>query len=155
MKKITLCGSTRFKQAFIDWNKRLSLEGNVVYSVSCFMHAGDTITDEQKILLDKVHKEKIMASDMIFVLDIGGYIGESTFSEIKFAEEDNKEIRFLSIMDPYYVMPDDPMKKYEKLLAGCDQLINCNHQEHLITRMNDEETAGIEMIKHAMSLIKK
>lgn len=35
---ITLCGSTRFKDAFGEINKRLTLEGNVVLSVGLFSH---------------------------------------------------------------------------------------------------------------------
>ena len=32
-KVITLCGSTRFKDEFIEAQKRLTLEGNIVISV--------------------------------------------------------------------------------------------------------------------------
>ena len=37
-KVITLCGSTRFKDEFIETQKRLTLEGNIVISV---WHSGD------------------------------------------------------------------------------------------------------------------
>lgn len=40
-KVITLCGSTRFKDAFMETQKRLTLEGNIVISVSLFGHSGD------------------------------------------------------------------------------------------------------------------
>ena len=40
-KVITLCGSTRFKDAFIEAQKRLTLEGNIVISVGLFGHSGD------------------------------------------------------------------------------------------------------------------
>ena len=96
MEKITLCGSTKFKEAFEYWNKKLSLEGNVVYSVSCFGHSGDNLTYSQKELLDKVHFSKIDNSDEIFVLDVDGYIGESTNNEILYAKLQGKRITFLS-----------------------------------------------------------
>ena len=40
-KVITLCGSTRFKDEFMETQKRLTLEGNIVISVGLFGHAGD------------------------------------------------------------------------------------------------------------------
>jgi len=45
-KVITLCGSTRFKDDFERINKALTLAGNIVISVGCFGHAGDTFTEE-------------------------------------------------------------------------------------------------------------
>ena len=38
---ITLCGSTRFKNEYMDVQKRLTLEGNIVISVGLFGHSGD------------------------------------------------------------------------------------------------------------------
>ncbi len=38
---ITLCGSTRFKNEFMEAQKRLTLEGNIVISVGLFGHSGD------------------------------------------------------------------------------------------------------------------
>jgi len=96
MRKITLCGSTKFKEHFEYWNKKLSLEGNIVYSVSCFRHSGDSLTDKEKEILDEVHLKKIDNSDEIFVLDVDGYIGESTNNEILYAKTHNKKINFLS-----------------------------------------------------------
>ena len=40
-KVITLCGSTRFKDAFLEAQKRLTLEGNIVASIGLFGHSGD------------------------------------------------------------------------------------------------------------------
>ena len=84
-KVITLCGSTKFKNEFIEENKRLTLEGNIVISVGCFGHSGDVFTDEQKVLLDDIHKRKIDMADAIYVIDVNGYIGNSTKSEIEYA----------------------------------------------------------------------
>ena len=91
-KVITLCGSTKFKEDFERINKELTLQGNIVLSVGCFGHAGDSFTDEQKEMLDDIHKRKIDMADAIFVINKGGYIGESTKSEIQYAKEHNKEI---------------------------------------------------------------
>lgn len=97
MKKITLCGSTKFKKEFEAINIQLTLEGNVVYSVASFAHA-DNIewTKEQKEILDEVHKRKIDNSEGIFVIDVDGYIGESTQGEIEYAESKGKFVKYLS-----------------------------------------------------------
>jgi hypothetical protein len=85
MNVITLCGSTKFKEEFEKTNKELTLKGNVVFSVALYGHKGDIITNEQKVLLDQVHRWKIDLSDGIFVINKGGYIGESTKKEIEYA----------------------------------------------------------------------
>lgn len=96
-KKITLCGSTKFKQAFEIINKQLSLEGYVVYSVAFFAHADDVeLTSDQKEMLDNVHKQKIENSDAILVINIDGYIGDSTRNEIEYAQSLNKTVKYLS-----------------------------------------------------------
>ncbi|MBR6028457.1 MAG: hypothetical protein IKP40_05145 [Clostridia bacterium] len=101
---ITLCGSTRFRDAFMEAQKRLTLEGNIVISVGLFGHAGDaevweglsedTLT-RTKEMLDDMHKRKIDMADAIYVINVGGYIGESTRSEIAYARAAGKEVRWL------------------------------------------------------------
>lgn len=98
MKKynvITLCGSTRFKEDFERVNRELTLAGNIVISVGCFGHAGDVFTDEEKVMLDDIHKRKIDMADYIYVINKNGYIGESTKSEIKYALEHNKGVMLM------------------------------------------------------------
>lgn len=102
-KVITLCGSTKFKDAYFYWNRKLSLdEDAVVISVTAFGHSGDAITPEQKEQLDQIHKHKIDLADEIFVLDQGGYIGDSTRSEILYATKEHKKVRYLSHEFPEY-----------------------------------------------------
>ena len=103
-KVITLCGSTRFEDAFMDAQKKLTLEGNIVISVGLFGHSGDsevwegmsedTLT-KTKIMLDDMHKRKIDMADEIFVINVGGYIGSSTRSEIEYANTNGKPVRYL------------------------------------------------------------
>lgn len=93
-KVITLCGSTRFKKEFEETNKRLTLEGNVVISVGCFGHAGDVFTDEQKVMLDDIHRQKIEMADEIFVINKDYYIGKSTRAEIEYAKKLGKKINY-------------------------------------------------------------
>ena len=40
-KVITLCGSTKFKEEYLNAQKLLTLEGNIVISVGLFGHSGD------------------------------------------------------------------------------------------------------------------
>ena len=96
-KVITLCGSTRFKEEFLREQKRLTLEGNIVISVGLFGHSGDdeVWTEGTKEMLDDMHKRKIDMADEIFVINVGGYVGESTRSEIEYAEEKGKTVRYL------------------------------------------------------------
>lgn len=95
-KVITLCGSTKFKDDFLKEQKRLTLEGNIVISVGLFGHSGDNeaMDIKTKEMLDDMHKRKIDMADEIFVVNVGGYIGESTASEIEYAKSHNKPIRY-------------------------------------------------------------
>jgi len=97
-KVITLCGSTKFKTEFLEVQKQLTLQGNIVVSVGLFGHSGDTEVWESgtKEMLDDMHKHKIAMADEIYVIDVGGYIGESTNSEIAYATSLGKPIRYYS-----------------------------------------------------------
>ena len=96
-KVITLCGSTRFKDEFLNTQKRLTLEGNIVISVGLFGHSGDeeVWTEGTKEMLDDMHLRKIDMADEIFVIDVGGYIGASTRKEIGYAKAEGKVVRYL------------------------------------------------------------
>ena len=96
-KIITLCGSTRFKDEFIKAQKDLTLQGNIVISVGLFGHSGDVEAwdGQTKTMLDDMHKCKIDLADEIFVINVGGYIGKSTASEIQYAHEHGKKIHYL------------------------------------------------------------
>lgn len=111
-KIVCLCGSTRFYRTFRDFNKRLTLQGIIVLSIGCEHHSDDElgITDEQKIELDELHKCKIDLADEVLVLDVNGYIGSSTKSEIEYAKSRGKSIRYLSKEFPGYREPVDPME---------------------------------------------
>lgn len=94
---ITLCGSTKFKKQFIEAQKRLTLEGNIVISVGLFGHSGDdeVWTEGTKAMLDDMHLRKIDMADEIFVINVGGYIGQSTSNEIAYARSKGIAVRYL------------------------------------------------------------
>lgn len=96
-KVITLCGSTRFKDEFMEAQKRLSLAGNIVISVGLFGHSGDEEVWKPgvKEMLDDMHLRKIDMADEIFVVNPGGYIGESTRREIAYATKTGKKVNYL------------------------------------------------------------
>jgi len=92
---VCLCGSTRFKDTFMAETKRLTLEGKIVVSVGFFGHADGMPTVEEKVRLDELHLRKIDLADEILILNVDGYIGESTKRELAYAEKNGKCIRFL------------------------------------------------------------
>lgn len=96
-KVITLCGSTKFKEQFIAEQKRLTLQGYIVICVGLFGHSGDdeVWSEDTKIMLDDMHKRKIDMADEIFVINVGGYIGKSTKSEIEYAKMTGKIVKYL------------------------------------------------------------
>lgn len=103
-KVITLCGSTRFKDDFMRVQKELTLKGNIVISVGLFGHSGDDevwdgmdegTLSKTKEMLDDMHKRKIDMADEIFVINVGGYIGNSTRSEIEYAIKNGKKVNYL------------------------------------------------------------
>lgn len=96
-KVITLCGSTRFKEQFLETQKLLTLKGNIVISVGMFGHSGDNEVwlEDTKQMLDDMHKRKIDMADEVFVINVNGYIGSSTRSEIEYALKTGKKVNYL------------------------------------------------------------
>jgi hypothetical protein len=101
-KIVTLCGSTRFYEA---WQQAIfdeTVAGKIVLSVGFYPHAADKahaahvgITPEQKVALDALHLRKIEISDEVLILNVCGYIGESTANELAHARRLGKVVRFL------------------------------------------------------------
>ncbi len=99
---VCLCGSTRFYKDFLEQNYLETMAGRIVLSVGFYPHAvnemhgeGVGITPEQKEALDQLHMRKIDMCDEILVINIGGYIGQSTARELAYARANGKRVRFL------------------------------------------------------------
>ena len=100
---VCLCGSTRFGWAFQKAQLEETLAGNIVLTIGCDMRSDDELfghmTEETKALikqgLDNLHLRKIDLADEVFILNVGGYIGESTRNELEYAKKLGKRIRFL------------------------------------------------------------
>lgn len=101
-KVVTLCGSSRFETEFAEVNQRLTMEGCVVISLGMFalpvLGGYDWTADSSDLKgrLAQVHFHKIRMADEVFVVDPGGYVGESTRREIAFAKSLGKRVRYLS-----------------------------------------------------------
>lgn len=93
--KVCLCGSTRFKEKFIEVARDLTMKGYIVTMPMVFVHSGDDASAEDKIFLDEVHKAKIADADLVYIVNCNGYIGNSTKSEIEWAIELGKKIEYL------------------------------------------------------------
>lgn len=93
---VTLCGSTRFKDEFRKAEAGMEGKGWCVFTVGFFAHAdGIPISEKAKQAADELHKWKISMSDWVYVVNPGGYIGDSTRSEINFAKDIGVPIRYL------------------------------------------------------------
>ncbi len=101
-KVITLCGSTKFEAEFAEVNQRLTMEGCVVISLGMFSlpdlpdYDWTVDSSDLKGRLRGVHFQKIRMADEVYIVDPGGYLGESTRQEIAYAESLGKPIRYLS-----------------------------------------------------------
>ncbi len=96
---VCLCGSTRFKSVWYEQTKRLTYEGRIVLGVGDLNPNAEgmnvPLDPELKVRLDELHKRKIDLCDEVLVLNVGGYIGESTRSEIEYANRINRPVRYL------------------------------------------------------------
>lgn len=94
MKTITVCGSLRFVKEMMEITEKMELQGNCmlvpIYNPS--RPDKDSFTEEEGLMLDKMHKERIKLADAILVVNVDGYVGNSTKNEIEFAKSLNKEI---------------------------------------------------------------
>lgn len=106
MKKPTivcLCGSTRFSKAFQNANLRETLDGKIVLTIGCDIRSDTEIFGHMTIneivmikdQLDQLHLRKIDLADEVLILNVGGYIGESTARELAYARKLGKTVRFL------------------------------------------------------------
>jgi len=102
IKVITICGSTKFRKEMQNWMWNTTKKG---YLILYAPFAKEEIPDLEKYreILEKIHFEKIRIADEVFIFNKNGYIGDSTKSEIEFAEDIGKSIAYL-----------EPIKKVEE-----------------------------------------
>jgi len=96
---VTICGSVRFKEDMLKWSCYFTDIGYIVLMPHCFEHGyfhNQQAGQDKKFLLDVIHFRKIFMSTHVFVVDIDGYIGESTAREIRVAEKLDLKIFYAS-----------------------------------------------------------
>ena len=95
---VCLCGSTRFMDAFHAVGWVLTLDGYIVLTVGVCKHAedhgGEALGEDVAAKLDELHLRKIDLADWVMVLNVGGYIGESTRREIEYAKAVGKRVQY-------------------------------------------------------------
>jgi len=94
---VCLCGSTRFAEAFRQANLCETLKGKIVLTIGCDFKSDEALglSKATKQRLDELHLRKIDLADEILVLNVGGYIGQSTRQEIGYARRLGKRVRWL------------------------------------------------------------
>ncbi|WP_293911920.1 hypothetical protein [Deinococcus sp.] len=99
---VCLCGSTRFLEAFDAASLAETLSGNIVLSIgshrtpdaAALAHLPEAERELALIRLARLHAHKIELADEVLVIDVGGYIGESTRREIEYARSGGKPVRY-------------------------------------------------------------
>lgn len=100
MNKVCLIGSTRFIDRFNQANAWLTKRGYVVYSVATVTTREHELPEEEKMVLDLVHLQKIVESDVVLIIsDESGYYGFSTKREIIWSAMNDKPVLFAGTQD--------------------------------------------------------
>ena len=94
MPVVTLCGSMRFRDQIARLERELTLAGHVVLA-PVSMDPTTVLTDDERGTLSRVHLHKVAMADEVLVIDMGGYVGESTRAEIEHARALGIPVRFL------------------------------------------------------------
>ena len=117
---LTLCGSARFEPYWHEANKQLGLAGHICFSLMTFPSVETSKTwhtDDEKWTLDLAHFAKIEESDGIVLLNIDGYLGESSLRELKWARMRNKLI-FWTLYDSRGLKSGIFREGYARTLIG-------------------------------------
>lgn len=96
---VCICGSTRFRDEIAHARATLTLAGEIVVGPEVLVRSDPAYSDlhdaGEKVALDELHLHKIDLADYVFVVNPGGYMGDSTRSEVAYAERMAKPIRYL------------------------------------------------------------
>lgn len=113
---ITICGSLRFTRFMLIAHHELTSRGFMVFLPDINLEEkipeGSSPFNEDAQV---VHDAKISFGDAIYICNIGGYIGESTFHEWKLARKLGKQIFW------HDFEIDESMEKTRELLAKFDK----------------------------------
>lgn len=101
-KIVCLCDSTRFMDIWREAGFLEEMKGNIVLTINISLKDADKmlagLPDKEKLHIkaraDELHLRKIELADEILVLNVGGYVGNSTQQEIDYARMLGKKIRW-------------------------------------------------------------
>lgn len=95
MKVVTLCGSMRFQNELMEIAEKLAREGECVLTPVYMVMKDCEISEEEVKRLKLEQFKRIELANEIFVVNVDGYVGESTMAEIEFAERNGKRVRWM------------------------------------------------------------
>lgn len=152
---VCLCGSTRFWDDLTEANLRETAAGRIVLAPGCDMKKPHPLwsdpqrAEELKQQLDDLHRWKIRAADEVLVVNSGGYIGDSTRAEIRFARELGRPVRYTDPLgyavvlsrpdfDPVRLGPYEKEHQAEEMAAGLRrQMHNTHHVQGTVIDIGD------------------
>lgn len=157
---VCLCGSTRFGNAFAKANLEETLAGRIVLSIGCNMKSDSELFGSMsgedlkriKTNLDDLHKRKIDLADEILVLNVGGYIGDSTRSEIEYAKSHGKNIRWL---EPIQQPQSAPVPKLVEACEAYFRASDVNHSFRPCTKLHYHGMDERETMRLALAAEKR
>lgn len=99
IKVITICGSMRYSKEMMKIAEELELKEGYAVIQCVYNIDGQRYEGVDASILDKIHRKKIDISDAIYVVNIDGYIGNSTKNEIEYATHNGKEVIYHEPID--------------------------------------------------------
>ncbi len=90
---VTLCGSPRFADVFMEEARRLTAEGNIV--LSPFFGGGAAPAGPGAEVMANMQMRRIDICDEVFVVNVGGYVDEETAREVDYARSNGRKVAML------------------------------------------------------------
>lgn len=114
---VCICGSVRFKEEMMLWACYWSSLNYVMVMPHCFTHEKFHDTKNRSAVktkrqLDILHFTKIAMSEFVFVVDVDGYVGESTSREIRFARKRNIPVKYASKVQASTPLVEERLKEW-------------------------------------------
>ena len=92
---VAIIGSSKFKDQHLGVGQRETLRGKVVLLTGFWHHVDRVpITTEQKESIDSLTRDKIEMADEVIVVNVHGYVGQSTQRAIEHARDLGKPLTY-------------------------------------------------------------
>ncbi len=100
-KIVTLCGSMKFQSQMMALAQKLEVENKYIVIQCVYSDSSIKLSPQDITTVSELHYKKIAMSDAIYVVNVDGYIGESTRQEIIYAESLDKEVLYLEPINKF------------------------------------------------------